>query len=380
MAQPIWHALDVAQTIQESGTDAHQGLSGQEVAARLERYGTNELRKEEGISPLTLFLNQFKNVLVIILLVAIVLSALVGEVVDAAIIAVIVIFVAVLGFIQEYRAERAIEALKKMLSPTITVLRGGREEEVPSKDLVPGDVMLLEAGDKIPADGRVVEGHSLRCDEASLTGESAPVGKHNRVLAADAAVNDRKNMIYTGTIVTYGRGKAVVTSTGMQTEFGKIAEEVATVKTEKTPLEKRTEEIGKWLGIIALGICVLVAGISVLREYLTRGSVDLPFLVTITMFAIALAVAAVPEALAAIVTGALAIGMRQMAKQHALVRKMPAVETLGCTTVICSDKTGTLTKGEMTVRQLFFAGRTVQVSGAGYDPEGAFKDGDLPLR
>ena len=374
-----WHAREAEQVIRDLETDSVQGLAEQEVAARLERYGTNELRKEEGISPLTLFLNQFKNVLVIILLVAIVLSALVGEVVDAAIIAVIVIFVAVLGFIQEYRAERAIEALKKMLSPTITVLRGGREEEVPSKDLVPGDIMLLEAGDKIPADGRVVEGHSLRCDEASLTGESAPVGKNNRALATDAAVNDRKNMIYTGTIVTYGRGKAVVTSTGMQTEFGKIAEEVATVKTEKTPLEKRTEEIGKWLGIIALGICVLVAGISVLREYLTRGSVDLPFLVTITMFAIALAVAAVPEALAAIVTGALAIGMRQMAKQHALVRKMPAVETLGCTTVICSDKTGTLTKGEMTVRSLYFAGRTVQVSGAGYDPEGEFRDGDRPL-
>jgi len=380
VAQPIWHAIDAAQTIKDLGTDAQQGLGGQEVVARLERYGPNELRKEEGISPLALFLSQFKNVLVIILLVAIALSALVGEVVDAAIIAVIVVFVAVLGFVQEYRAERAIEALKKMLSPTITVLRDGREEEVPSKDLVPGDVMLLEAGDKIPADGRVVEGHSLRCDEASLTGESAPVGKHNRALAADASVNDRKNMIYTGTIVTYGRGKAVVTSTGMETEFGKIAEEVATVKTEKTPLEKRTEEIGKWLGIIALGICVLVAGFSVAREYLAKGSVDLPFLVTITMFAIALAVAAVPEALAAIVTGALAIGMRQMAKQHALVRKMPAVETLGCTTVICSDKTGTLTKGEMTVRSLYFAGRTVQVSGAGYDPEGEFKDGDRPLK
>ena len=380
MTKKQWHAMETDEVAASLGTDCQRGLAGPEAARRIGQYGTNELRKEEGVSPLMLFLNQFKNVLVIILLVAIVLSTLVGEVIDAAIIAVIVVFAAALGFIQEYRAERAIEALKKMLSPTITVLRNGREEEVPSKDLVPGDVMLLEAGDKIPADGRVVEGHSLRCDEASLTGESAPVGKHQRVLAADAAMNDRKNMVYTGTVVTYGRGKAVVTSTGMGTEFGKIAEEVATVKTEKTPLEKRTEEIGKWLGFISLGICVLVAVISVGREYLTRGSVDLPFLVTITMFAIALAVAAVPEALAAIVTGALAIGMRQMAKQHALVRKMPAVETLGCTTVICSDKTGTLTKGEMTVRSLFLAGRTVQVSGAGYDPVGEFKDGDLPLK
>jgi len=380
MERMQWHAREAEQVIQDLGTDVHRGLAPLEVTARLEQYGPNELRKEEGISPLALFLSQFKNVLVIILLVAIALSALVGEVVDAAIIAVIVVFVAVLGFVQEYRAERAIEALKKMLSPTITVLRDGREEEVPSKDLVPGDVMLLEAGDKIPADGRVAEEHSLRCDEAPLTGESVPVGKHRRVLAADAAVNDRKNMIYTGTTVSYGRGKAVVTATGMRTEFGKIAEEVATVKTEQTPLEKRTEEIGKWLGIIALGICFLVAGISVVREYVAQGSVSLPFVVTIVMFAIALAVAAVPEALAAIVTGALAIGMRQMAKQNALIRKMPAVETLGCTTVICSDKTGTLTKGEMTVRRLYLAGQWIEVSGAGYAPEGGFQSGSTAVR
>jgi Ca2+-transporting ATPase len=368
-----WHAIDAAKAVQELGTDMHQGLTAREVAARLGQYGPNELRKEEGISPFTLFLNQFKNTLVVILLVAIALSALVGEVVDAAIIAVIVVFVAVLGFIQEYRAERAIEALKKMLSPAITVLRGGREDEVPSKDLVPGDVMLLEAGDKVPADARVVEEHSLRCDEASLTGESVPVGKQTGAVPAEAAVNDRKSMVFTGTTVTYGRGKVVVTATAMRTELGKIAEKVTAVEAQQTPLEKRTEEIGKWLGIIALGICFLVAGISIAREYFAQGTVSLPFVVTIAMFAIALAVAAVPEALAAIVTGALAIGMRQMAKQNALVRKMPAVETLGCTTVICSDKTGTLTKGEMTVRRLYLAGRWIDVSGAGYAPEGDFR-------
>ena len=380
MTTKAWHGAEAAAVVKELETDIHRGLAEPEAVRRLGQYGTNELRKEEGISPLALFFRQFKNILVVILLVAIALSALVGEVVDAAIIAVIVVFVAVLGFFQEYRAERAIEALKKMLSPTITVLRSGREEEVPSRNLVPGDVMLLETGDKIPADARIVEVHSLRCDEAPLTGESVPVGKHAHALSADAPVNDRKNMVFTGTTVTYGRGKAVVTATGMRTEFGRIAEEVATVKAEQTPLEKRTAEIGKWLGIIALGICLLVAGISLVREYLGKGSVDLPFLVTIMMFAIALAVAAVPEALAAIVTGALAIGMRQMAKQHALVRKMPAVETLGCTTVICSDKTGTLTKGEMTVRRLYLAGRPVEVSGAGYDPEGEFRDGDVRLK
>ncbi|MCJ7749401.1 MAG: HAD-IC family P-type ATPase, partial [Desulfobacterales bacterium] len=316
----------------------------------------------------------------IILLIAIVLSWIVGEKVDAAIIAVIVVFCAVLGFIQEYRAERALEALKKMLSPTITVLRGGKEEEIPSKELVPGDILLLEAGDKIPADARLVEIHSLKCDEAPLTGESFPVGKDIKPLPEHVRVNDRKNMVFTGTTVTYGRGKAVATSTGMNTEFGKIAEEVMTVETEKSPLEKRTDEIGKWLGIISLGICFLVAAVSVVREILGGGKIDLPFIVTMVMFAVALAVAAVPEALAAIVTGALAIGMHQMAKSNALVRKMPAVETLGCTTVICSDKTGTLTKGEMTVRKIFTGGRAVEVTGAGYEPKGEFKGSEIDIK
>ncbi len=186
-------------------------------------------------------------------------------------------------------------------------------------------------------------------------------------------------MVFTGTIVTYGRGKAAVTSTGMRTEFGKIAEEVTAVETEKTPLEKRTEEIGKWLGIISLIICFLVAGISVVREIIT-GKIDFPFIVTMVMFAVALAVAAVPEALAAIVTGALAIGMHQMAKSNALVRKMPAVETLGCTTVICSDKTGTLTKGEMTVRKIFTGGKAIEVTGAGYEPKGEFKGSEVDIK
>ena len=376
MAERAWHSIEAPEVLKELNTDPRHGLTEDEAKRRLETYGYNELKKEEGVSPLTLFFNQFKNILILILLIAIVLSALVGEVVDAAIIGVIVVFCAVLGFIQEYRAERALEALKKMLTPTITVLRGGKEEKVPSKELVPGDILLLEAGDKIPADARLVENHSLRCDEAPLTGESVPVGKDIKPLSENVRVSDRRNIVFTGTIVTYGRGKAVVTSTGMSTEFGKIAEEVMTVKTEKTPLEKRTEEIGKWLGIIALGICFLVAGISVFREVLW-GKVDFPFIVTMVMFAIALAVAAVPEALAAIVTGALAIGMHQMAKQNALVRKMTAVETLGCTTVICSDKTGTLTKGEMTVRKIYTDGKVIEVTGVGYEPKGELRGTDI---
>jgi len=371
--------MEPLQVLKELNSDPYQGLSKDEVKRRLEKYGYNELKKEEKISLLTLFFNQFKNILIIILIIAIVLSALVGEVVDAMIIAVIVVFCAVLGFIQEYRAERALEALKKMLSPTITLLREGKEEEVPTKDIVPGDIMLLEAGDKIPADARLIENHSLRCDEAPLTGESAPVGKDIKPLPENARVNDRKNMIFTGTTVTSGRGKAVVTATGMTTEFGKIAEEVTTVETEKTPLEKRTEEIGKWLGIIALSICFLVAGISVVREAFS-GVINITFIITVVMFAIALAVAAVPEALPAIVTGALAIGMHQMAKRNALVRKMPAVETLGCTTVICSDKTGTLTKGEMTVRKIFTGGRVIEVTGVGYEPKGEFKGSEIDIK
>jgi len=379
MEKAAWHSIETVQVLKELNTDIHNGLNEGEVKGRLEKYGYNELKKEEKISPFTLFINQFKNILIIILIVAIVLSALVGEVVDAVIIAVIVVFCAVLGFVQEYRAERALEALKKMLSPTITALRGGKEEEVPSKELVPGDILLLEAGDKIPADARLIENHSLRCDEAPLTGESVPVGKDIKPLQEEVRVSDRRNMVFTGTIVTYGRGKAAVTSTGMSTEFGKIAEEVTAVETEKTPLEKRTEEIGKWLGLISLIICFLVAGISVVREIFT-GKIDFPFIVTMVMFAVALAVAAVPEALAAIVTGALAIGMHQMAKSNALVRKMPAVETLGCTTVICSDKTGTLTKGEMTVRKIFTGGKAIEVTGAGYEPKGEFKGSEIDIK
>ena len=366
---PTWHALDVDAVLSELEADPQRGLSPEEAARRLASYGPNELTHEEKASPWLLFFGQFKNVLMLILIVATVLSAFVGEYVDAIIILVIVVFCAVLGFVQEYRAERALDALKNMLAPMITVLRGGQEAEIASKDLVPGDVLVLEAGDRIPADARLVESHSIHCDEAPLTGESLPVTKELAPMRADAPVADRKNMTFAGTTVTYGRGKAVVCATGMKSEFGKIAQEVAAVEPEKTPLERRTDEIGKWLGIITLGICVIVVGVSIGREVLA-GTFTMKSTLPILLFAIALAVAAVPEALAAIVTGALAIAMHEMAKRNALVRKMPAVETLGCTSVICTDKTGTLTKGEMTVRKLHFAGRTAEVSGAGYSSEG----------
>jgi Ca2+-transporting ATPase len=356
------------------GSDISRGLSGADVGKRLAQYGPNELSQQEKASPWELFFNQFKNVLVVILIAATILSALVGEYVDAAIILVIILFCAILGFVQEYRAEKALDALKGMLAPMITVLRDGTEREVASKDLVPGDILVLEAGDRIPADGRIVELHSLQCDEAPLTGESLPVTKEVTALRADAPVGDRKNMVFTGTTVTYGRAKAVVCGTGMRTEFGKIAEEVASVSQEKTPLERRTDEIGKWLGIITLAICALVLAVSFGREWMA-GSFTMQTGLALVMFAIALAVAAVPEALAAIVTGALAIAMHKMAKHNALVRRMPAVETLGCTSVICSDKTGTLTKGEMTVRRIYTGAASHEVTGSGYSAEGALRTG-----
>jgi Ca2+-transporting ATPase len=301
---------------------------------------------------------------------------------------VIVFACAILGFTQEYRAERALEALKRMLAPTITVLRDGREKEIPSRELVPGDIVLLEAGDRIPADGRLLEVASLQVDEAPLTGESTPVSKELTVLPESTIVADRKNMVFSGTTVTYGKGRFVVTATGMNTEFGKIAKEVTAVVEEETPLERRMKEVGRWLGMICLAVCFSVAGIGLVREFLTVGFLRLDFLLKMVLFGVALAVAAVPEALPAIVTGALAIGMREMAKRNALVRRMPSVETLGCTSIICVDKTGTLTKGEMTVRRIYVDKKIINVTGVGYEPRGELlasggsvnvREGALPL-
>jgi Ca2+-transporting ATPase len=365
------HAKPIEELVSAFQTHLDQGLTTQEAQERLRKFGANELTKEERASPITLLFGQFKNTLIIILLVATVLSALLGETVDAIIIFVIVLFCAVLGFVQEYRADQALNALKRMLAHTIMVVRDGIEVRIPSRELIPGDIMLLEAGDRIPADARLVEIHSLQCDEAPLTGESFPVAKSLAPLPPDAAVGDRHNVVFAGTTVTIGRGKAIVTSTGMHSEFGQIAEQLSTVVREASPLEKRTTEIGRWLGLIALGVCGVAIVVSIARAWM-GDQLNVELVLTMSMFAIALAVAAVPEALAAIVTGALAVAMHEMAKRNALVRRMPAVETLGCTTVICTDKTGTLTKGEMTARRVFVAGRASEVSGAGYAPTGRF--------
>jgi len=367
---PLWYTLSTEAVFAHlNSTPA--GLTGAEATQRLSEYGPNELQAAHRISPWAVLLAQFKNVLIIILLVATAFSVFLGHEVEAIAIAVIVLFSVLLGFVQEYRAERAIEALRQMAAPTATVLRDGVEVEIPARDLVPGDVILLRAGDKIPADVRLIEAVNLQIEEAALTGESVPVEKHTIPLHDQAlALGDRKNMAYAGTTVTYGRGRAVVVATGMHTEFGKIAQMLQTVETGRTPLQENLDRVGHTLARAAFVVVAIIVALG-----LWRGQ---PF-IEMFIFGIALAVAVVPEALPAVVTISLAIGVQRMAKRHALIRRLAAVETLGSTSVICSDKTGTLTRDEMTVRKLFVAGAMVEVSGAGYEPNGQFLLDGFPV-
>jgi Ca2+-transporting ATPase len=317
------------------------------------------------------FAAQFKNALILILLAATVVSGFLGHTLEAVVISVIVFFAVLLGFVQEYRAERALAALRKMAAPNAHALRDGVEVVVPASALVPGDLVRLRAGDRVPADGRLVTAVNLAVDESALTGESATVEKHVEPLADPALpIGDRVNLTYAGTLVTVGRGEMVVVATGMSTEFGRISQLVQTVKSGPTPLQENLDRMGKLLGRAALVVValVVVAGLS-------RGLPAIEMLI----FGIALAVAVVPEALPAVVTISLAIGVRRMVKRNALVRRLPVVETLGSTSVICSDKTGTLTRNEMTVRHVFAGGRRIDVTGIGYAPSGGFLEGDQPL-
>jgi len=359
-----WHRLDTTAVIEQQKTDTTAGLTTVEAARRLAEHGPNELQATHGVSPWEILLDQVKNVLIIILIIAVALSAFLGHGLEALVIGIIVFFAVLLGFIQEYRAERAIQALRQMAAPTATVLRDGREVDVPAREVVPGDVVRLAAGDRIPADARLIEAVNLQADEAALTGESLPVEKQTAPLEGeDLPVGDRKNMVYSGTAATYGRGRAVVVATGMQTQFGEIAQLLQTVESTKTPLQENLDRVGRALAIGALVVVVLIAGLGLLRGQ--------PLL-DMVIFAIALAVAVVPEALPAVVTISLAIGVQRMVKRHALIRRLTAVEALGSVSVICSDKTGTLTKDEMTARRILVAGQTLEVSGAGYEPQGEF--------
>jgi Ca2+-transporting ATPase len=359
-----WHSKTAQEALGELQS-ANKGLTSQKAQERLAQYGPNELRKKKGNSPLKILLNQFTDILMVILLIAIGLSFAVGEVTDAAIILAIIIASATLGFTQEYRSEKAVEALKKMTAPTASVLRDEREVRIPAAQLVPGDIILIYTGDKVPADARLLETFTMKTDEASLTGESTPVNKSSNTLPEQTQLNDRRNMVYAGTVVVYGRGKAVVVTSGMNTEFGKIAQMVQSAPEEQTPLEKRLSGVGKWIGILCVMVAVSVGVVGIIVE-----NRPVPSMV---LWAISLAVAAVPEALPAIVTGALAIGMYRMAKVNAIVKRLPAVETLGSTSVICSDKTGTMTKGEMTVQRIYVNEQNINVTGIGYVPEGEFQ-------
>ncbi|HEU4710554.1 MAG TPA: cation-translocating P-type ATPase [Pyrinomonadaceae bacterium] len=362
-SSPRWHTLSVDDVFKRLDSNA-RGLSSDDAAKRLEKFGPNELEAQARVSPWAILLEQFKNVLIIILLLATTLSAFLGHGVEAIAITVIVLFAVILGFIQEFRAERAIEALREMAAPYATVIRDGREERIPARDLVPGDAILLATGDKVPADARLTEAVNLQTVEAALTGESAPVEKHSTALEDEQLPTaDRKNLAFAGTAVTYGRGRAVIVATGMATEFGKIAQMLHEVDTVKTPLQKNLDRIGKSLARAAFAVVFVIVMLGLFRGQ--------PF-VEMLIFGVALAVAVVPEALPAVVTISLALGVKRMVRRNALVRRLPAVETLGSTSVICSDKTGTLTKDEMTVRRLYVAGHMLDVSGTGYEPVGTF--------
>ncbi|MDZ7613737.1 MAG: HAD-IC family P-type ATPase [Flavobacteriaceae bacterium] len=323
---------------------AKKGLYEAVAEERLIQYGKNELIEKKKVSPVFLFFNQFKDVMIFILLIAAIIAMAVGDVNDAIVILVIVLLNAIIGFVQEYRAEKAMEALKKMASFNATVRRGGKIMHVPTSELVPGDLVILEAGMLVPADIRLTETYSLKIQEASLTGESQPVEKNTDVIKEEnPPLGDRFNMAYKTTVVTYGRGEGIVVATGMETEIGRIAQ-LLQENEIRTPLQKRLADFGKKLSVIVIFICILIYGAGLLR-----GEDPIRMLLT----AISVAVAAIPEALPAVITIALAFGAKRMVRQNALVRKLPAVETLGSVTYICSDKTGTITQNKMTVTDIW---------------------------
>ncbi len=348
-----WHTWSTTQTLESLNTDAEQGLGQEQAQALLHEHGPNELVEQAAKSPWQMLLAQFTETMVVILLVAAVASGFLGKTTETVAILAIVLMFAILGFIQEYRAERAMAALKKLAVPSVRVRRDGQVHEVPARELVRGDIVLLEAGNVVPADVRFLEAVNLRVQEAALTGESEPVEKHTAPLEeADLPLGDRRNMGYMGTMVTYGRGTGIVVATGMQTELGKIATLLQQVEGEQTPLQDKLDRVGKTLAVVGVIAAVLVAGIGVLS-----GESLLEMFIT----AVSVAVAVVPEGLPAVVTITLALGAQRMLKRNALIRKLPAVETLGSVTVICSDKTGTLTQNQMTVTMVDVAGHQLDL-------------------
>ena len=370
-ASPLpWHARSADDTLHALQSRLH-GLSAAEAKERLERYGPNRLAEVEPPGVLVRLLRQFDNLLLYVLMAAAVVTALMGHWVDTGVILAVVVLNAVIGFVQEGKAERALQAIRHLLSPHAVVLRDGHQHDVDAAELVPGDVVLLASGDSLPADVRLLQARNLRVDEAALTGESVPVDKRVDPVAEDAAIGDRLCMGYAGTLVTQGQARAVVVATGANTEIGRIGKMLETVEQGKTPLLLKMEGVGKTLTFVILAVA---AALFVFGTFVR----DMPA-AEVFMAAVGLAVAAIPEGLPAIMTITLAIGVQRMAQRQAVIRRLPAVETLGSVTVICSDKTGTLTRNEMTVQQVVCAGQTVDVEGGGYAPEGALKADGAPL-
>ncbi|MEE9525480.1 MAG: calcium-translocating P-type ATPase, SERCA-type [Candidatus Woesearchaeota archaeon] len=370
-----YHAISAQQALHELHS-SETGLSQQEADLRLKKYGPNEIKEEKMISPIKIFFSQFKSFIVLILILAMGVSIFIGykeymiegngilkHMIDPIVIFAILILNAAMGFIQEYKAEKSIEALKKMASLKAVVRRDGKEREIDAKELVPGDIIILETGEKIPADSRIIRSINLQTQEAALTGESLPVKKGELTLRESTQIADQVNMIFSGTIITKGRGKAMVASTGMNTEIGKIARMIQTAKTELTPLQKKLKVLGEYLGAATIVVSIIVFLVGLLIGFK---------MTEIFLISVSLAVAAIPEGLPAVVTMSLSLGTRRMVKKNALIRKLPSVETLGSTTAICTDKTGTLTLNQMTVRKIYANNKIISVSGRGYDTVGNF--------
>ena len=377
-----WHARPIGAVLASLGTDGARGLAGVEARRRLARDGPNELKGEPPVPAWRRFVAQFRSVLVLLLLAATAISLALWFVereaalpYDAIAILAIVLLNASLGFVQEARAEQAVAALRSMAAAEATVIRDGEAGRVPARELVAGDLVQLEEGDTIPADARVLESTVLQTAEAALTGESLPVDKGTEPLGADTALADRTNMLFSGTTVTYGRGRAVVVATGMQSEMGRVAGMLDSTTTETTPLQRELDHVGKVLAVVVVAIAVTMIAAIVLVHHV-RGAAAL---IDVLLLGVALAVAAVPEGLPTIVTAVLAVGVRRMARRNAIVRRLAAVETLGSATVIASDKTGTLTRNEMTVRAVVTASGRVRFGGSGYEPQGDVVGEDVPV-
>lgn len=362
MEHKNWHQMSIEDLGASQYVDPQIGLTEAEAEERQKKSGANELSEGKGISPITLFLNQFKDFMVLVLVGATLVSGLLGEYLDAITIIAIILLNGILGFVQEFRAERSLSALKKLSAPTSKVLRGGKVLQIPAKNLVQGDIIMLESGDRVPADIRFVAASNCDVEESALTGESVPVSKHSRIIQQEEIpLGDQKNIGFMGTMVTRGTAKGIVIRIGMDTEMGKIADLIQNTEAQETPLQRRLEQLGKILIIVALVLTVLVVVAGILHGQPAVG---------MFLAGVSLAVAAIPEGLPAIVTIALALGVQRMIKRKAIVRKLPSVETLGSASVICSDKTGTLTQNKMTVTDVWQGGRHLKVSGEGYNPSG----------